>query len=193
VIIGAIGNAAQSCSSPATPSSDGAVETTDPTTPAPTTTPAPAPLVSSHDAATPQVAANPDDDPQNDVKLLGCSWTSDSYTTKETVNVRVTNRTDTDEFYSVDVGISDAQGQNGTATAVAESVPPGGSVTTTGFTVTFGTVHGMRCQVTNVTRIPGATGGSGTGGGAHDLDLPHVHIPHPDLDLPHIHLGHGHK
>jgi len=96
-------------------------------------------------------------------------------------------------LYAVDVGLSNVQGQPvGTATAFADSLAPGGSVTATGSAYPYGPVRGMRCQLANVTRIPMATGGTGASGSPH-LDLPHVGVPHPDLDLPHIHLGHSHK
>lgn len=139
---------------------------------------------------------HPPDDGRNDVTLLNCSRKTDSYNmTTATVNVRVVNHTDAAQFYSVDVGLSDAQGQQvATAYALAESVPAGASVTVTGTGYPSGPVPRMRLQAPDVLRVSASTGG-GTGA-ASPLHLPHVGVPGVDLDLPHLHLGHlghGHK
>jgi len=123
--------------------------------------------------------------------LLDCSWKTDQFLTQASVNMRIVNHTDSAQWYMVEVGLNDAQGNSvTTATAVANSLAPGSSVTVTGSAYPAGPIPGMRCQLTQVTRIPDPTVGTAAGGSSH-LDLPYIGSPHVDLDLPHLHLGHG--
>lgn len=193
MIVLLISSAVQSCSTSATPSSSDSTQTTDPATPTPTTTPTPkttpapasTPLVSfpSGGDSAPQMPANPDEDAWKDVTLLNCSWKTDTYNmVQATVNVRVVNHTASAQLYSIDVGLNNSQGQSvATAPAFAESVPPGSTVTLTGSAYPGGPVPGMRCQVTNVTRVPALTGGPTVDGGLPtEMPLP-TEIPLPTL------------
>lgn len=106
--------------------------------------------------AAPQAANKPADNGWNDVTLLDCTTRTDSFMTEASANVRIVNHTDSTQSYMIEVGLNNTQGKRiSTATAVSNSLPSGRSVTVTGNGFPDGAIPGMRCELANVTRIPG--------------------------------------
>lgn len=113
------------------------------------------PIVAADDPA-PQAANKPADNGWNDITLLDCTTRTDSFMTEASANVRIVNHTDSTQSYMIEVGLNNIQGKRiSTATAVSNSLPSGRSVTVTGNGLPDGPIPDMRCELANVTRIPG--------------------------------------
>jgi len=134
---------------PQTTTDDSAAPSTEAPLPVTTEAPPPAPPVTT-------VVEAPSDNGWADVTVTGCSTHTDFGNTFAEANVRITNHTRRPESYVVTVGLNNAHGDRiGEALATSNDLPSGRTVTVTGGgTANTSGAAGMRCELSDVLRMP---------------------------------------